>query len=65
MRFTLDVRRMFPTERVDRCQNRLSKGGVDAPILGGVQGQAGWVPGQCDLVSGNPPIAWKLELGDP
>lgn len=56
---------MFPTERVDRCQNRLSKGGVDAPILGGVQGQAGWVPGQCDLVSGNPPIAWKLELGDP
>ncbi len=27
------------------------------PILGGVQGQVGWDPGQPDIVGGNQPVA--------
>jgi len=29
--------------------------GCGHPIPGGVQGQAGWGPGQCELVGGNQP----------
>lgn len=28
--------------------------GYECPVPGGVQGQAGWSPGQPDLVGGNP-----------
>jgi len=34
------------------------------PIPGGVQGQAGWVPGQPDLEVGNPAYGGGLELSD-
>lgn len=34
------------------------------PIPGGVQSQAGWVPGQPDLEVGNPAYGGGLELSD-
>lgn len=41
-----------------RHWNRLPEKILNAPSrLGGIQGQAGWVPGQPDLVGSNQPIA--------
>ena len=36
-----------------RQGNRLHREVLDIPYPGGVQGQAGWGPGQSDLVIGN------------
>ena len=45
-----------------------AQGGCGCPVPGGVQGQAGWGPGQPDLVPdlvvGNLPMAEGLELDD-
>ena len=45
------------------------KRGCECPILGGVQGQVGWDPGQPGLVPdlevGGPACGRGLELGDP
>jgi len=42
--------------------NRLPKEVVDAPIPGGIQGQAGCGSGQPDLVVGDPARSRGLEL---
>jgi len=38
---------------------QLPREAVDAPTTGGSRGQAGWVPGQSDLVTGNPVRGWR------
>ena len=54
----MDVREKFFTEEVVSCCNRLSREVVGCSILGGVQDQVGWGPGQPGLVPG-------LEVGGP
>ena len=56
-RFRLDVRGEFFTMRVVRCRNRLPRG-CGCPVLGGVQGQVGWDPGQ-------PGLVLNVEVGGP
>jgi len=48
-----------------RHWNRLPEKTLNAPSrLGGIQGQAGWVPGQPDLVVGSPAHGCGWEQGD-
>ena len=38
--------------------------GCGCPVLGGVQDQVGWGPGQPELVGGSPVHGWGMEQGD-
>ena len=57
-RLRLDVKGKFFAKSVVRCWHRLPREAVDAPSLGGVQGQGGWGPGQTGLVL-------DIEVGSP
>lgn len=50
-KFGLDRRKKSFTVRVTRHWSRLSREAVDVP--GGVQGPAGWDPGQPELLGGS------------
>jgi len=55
----LDVREKFFSMRVVRCWHRLRlQRDCGCPILGGVQGQVGWGPGQ-------PGLVLNVEVGGP
>ena len=52
---------MFFSES-DEAQAQTAQRGCGCPISGSNQGQFGWAPRQCDLVSGNPAHGRGLEL---
>jgi len=53
VRFTLDVRWKFFTQRAVRCWHSCPEK-LWCPISGGTQGQVGWGSGQPELVGGSP-----------
>lgn len=59
-KFRLDVRKELFTQRVVRRWHRLFRG----VVLGGIQCQGGWDPGQPDLGGGNQPMAGGLDADD-
>lgn len=49
---------IFNSKEVEQVSQRYSM----CAILGGIQGQVGWDPGQPDLVVSRPAHGWGLEL---
>jgi len=63
-RFRLDFRKKFFIQNGEALAQVAQKS-CGCPIPGGVQGKAGWGPGQPDLVDGVPIHGRELELGGP
>jgi len=54
VRFRLDVRKKFFTQRVVTHWEQAAWRSCGCLMSGGIQGQIGWSPGQHDLVGYNP-----------